>query len=127
MTIAASGLPARPIQRDPRMSRLDILLPHFEDTKGLALSLASIAEQTWPGDIRIVIVDDGSSRHEFRGVEALAARQTLPVELMRNPENRGRPYTRNRLLDSRREPLRRLARRRRRLVPDEAASASSSI
>ena len=80
------------------MSRLDILLPHYKDIEGLALSLASIAEQTWTGDMRIVIVDDGSPRADFAAVEALAAEQELPVVLKHNKQNCGRPYTRNRLL-----------------------------
>lgn len=79
---------------------LDILVPHFRDPSGLALALDSIVGQTWTGDIRIVIVDDGSPADEFHAVQALAAAQEFPVHLERNPENRGRPYTRNRLLDS---------------------------
>jgi glycosyltransferase involved in cell wall biosynthesis len=80
------------------MSRLDILLPHYQDIEGLELSLASIARQTWTGDMRIIIVDDGSPSEVFAGVEALAAKQELPVLLERNKRNRGRPFTRNRLL-----------------------------
>ncbi|MCB1351977.1 MAG: glycosyltransferase family 2 protein [Rhodobacteraceae bacterium] len=82
------------------MSRLDVLMPHFRDPEGLALSLASVAGQSWTGDIRIIIVDDGSPGADFRAVEALAAAQELPVVLERNTVNRGRPYTRNRLLDA---------------------------
>ena len=81
------------------MARLDVLVPHFNDPVGLDNSLASVTEQTWTGDIRIVIVDDGSSAENFAELEMIAARQTLPVLLARNQENRGRPYTRNRLLD----------------------------
>jgi glycosyltransferase involved in cell wall biosynthesis len=82
------------------MAKLDVLIPHFQDPQNLALSLASVTAQTWTGDIRIVVVDDGSSRADFRAVEALVAEQSLPVTLQRNSENRGRPYTRNRLLDA---------------------------
>ena len=81
------------------MSRLDVLVPHFRDPEGLALSLASVAAQGWTGDLRLVIVDDGSPEAEFRAVEALAAGLDLPAAIARNPTNRGRPYTRNRLLD----------------------------
>jgi glycosyltransferase involved in cell wall biosynthesis len=82
------------------MSQLDILLPHYNDPAGLALSLESIAEQTWTGDMRLVIVDDGSEPKHFARAEALVAEQPLPALVLRNPKNRGRPYTRNRLLDS---------------------------
>ena len=81
------------------MSRLDVLVPHFRDPEGLALSLASVAAQGWTGDLRLVIVDDGSPEAEFRAVEAAAAGLDLPAAIARNPTNRGRPYTRNRLLD----------------------------
>ena len=81
------------------MSRLDVLVPHYRDPDGLALSLASVAGQTWTGDMRIVIVDDGSPARDFAAVQKLAAGLDLPVVLERNPANRGRPYTRNRLLD----------------------------
>ncbi len=74
-------------------------MPHFRDPEGLRISLASIAEQTWTGDMRVVIVDDGSSPEHLADVEAQVAAFPLPVTLERNPQNRGRPYTRNRLLD----------------------------
>ena len=50
--------------------------------------------------MRLVIVDDGSPEADFAAVRALAEAQELPVSLARNPTNRGRPYTRNRLLDA---------------------------
>ncbi len=79
---------------------LDVLIPHYRDTDGLALTLASVAAQTWMGDLRVVIVDDGSPRHDFDALKRILAEFTLPVVVHRNAENRGRPYTRNRLLDS---------------------------
>lgn len=79
---------------------LDVLIPHYRDLDGLALSLASINEQTWTGDIRLVVVDDGSPMKEFRAAKGMLQDQCLPFTIEHNPENRGRPYTRNRLLDS---------------------------
>lgn len=78
---------------------LDVLVPHYRDPAGLALSLASVRAQSWTGDMRIVIVDDGSPATDLAAVERQAAELGLPVTLERNPTNRGRPYTRNRLLD----------------------------
>lgn len=77
-----------------------MLIPHYRDVKGLAKSVASVVDQTWTGDIRLVVVDDGSPRVDFQRVEALLEEQPLPYQLERNAENRGRPYTRNRLLDN---------------------------
>lgn len=82
------------------MSQLDILLPHYNDPAGLELSLKSAADQTWTGDMRLVIVDDGSEKRHFARIERIVAEQPLAAIVLRNPENRGRPYTRNRLLDN---------------------------
>lgn len=81
------------------MACLDILIPHYRDPAGLKLSLESIEAQTWTGDMRVVVVDDGSEPEYLRQAEALLADFPLPHTLERNPINRGRPYTRNRLLD----------------------------
>ena len=79
---------------------LDVLIPHFRDLQGLAESVESVVEQTWTGDIRLVVIDDGSPAKGFARVTSLIEKQPLPFLLERNSENRGRPYTRNRLLDS---------------------------
>jgi glycosyltransferase involved in cell wall biosynthesis len=66
----------------------------------LALTLASIEAQTWRGDREVVVVDDGSlPEHQARLDEVVAATRER-VRLLRNGENRGRPYTRNVLLDA---------------------------
>lgn len=78
---------------------LDVLIPHYRDLEGFRLTVTSVVDQTWTGDIRLVVVDDGSPTKEFRRVKALLEEQPLPFVLERNSENRGRPYTRNRLLD----------------------------
>lgn len=79
---------------------LDILIPHYRDLSGLAQTLDSIGEQTWTGDFRIVIVDDGSPKKQFQELKKLVSDLSWPCIIERNPENRGRPYTRNRLLDN---------------------------
>jgi glycosyltransferase involved in cell wall biosynthesis len=79
---------------------LDILIPHYQDLDGLAQALDSIGKQTWTGDYRVIIVDDGSPEEQFHALKRLVSERSLPCVVERNPENRGRPYTRNRLLDS---------------------------
>lgn len=85
-------------------SIIDVLLPHYNDIDGLRLTLHSIAAQTWRGAIRIVVCDDGSGQTVVRHVRALCEEicddSRLTYHLVQNPENRGRPYTRNVLLDS---------------------------
>jgi glycosyltransferase involved in cell wall biosynthesis len=82
------------------MATLDILIPHYNDVEGLDLSLRSIAAQTWPGEIRVVIVDDGSAADRLRGAHEAAEAFVRPVTFIENHQNRGRPYTRNVLLDA---------------------------
>jgi len=79
---------------------LDILIPHYNDPEGLALSLRSIARQTWRGNYRIVIADDGSRPDFRRSLEEIAAASKLKIDTVFGEINRGRPYIRNVLLDS---------------------------
>ncbi|RYZ90937.1 MAG: glycosyltransferase family 2 protein [Proteobacteria bacterium] len=90
------------------MATVDILVPHYNDPEGLTLSLRSVVRQKWVGDKRIVIADDGSSLDHRRSVEAIAddframstEERPLEIDVIQNPENRGRPFTRNVLLDA---------------------------
>lgn len=85
-------------------SSLDILIPHFEDPQGLRMSLRSVALQDWRGRLRIVVADDGSRDENFERLEKICeehrSKHHQPITLLRRTENRGRPYTRNELLDA---------------------------
>jgi len=80
------------------MVKVDVLIPHYNDSEGLQLSLQSINEQTWKGDFRIVICDDGSEPECLEEVKTIAQQDTR-IELLENEVNLGRPKTRNRLMD----------------------------
>jgi glycosyltransferase involved in cell wall biosynthesis len=82
------------------MATLDILIPHYNDVTGLDLALKSIAGQSWTGERRIVIVDDGSEPESLAAVRALAEAFPYPTTVIANQRNRGRPYTRNVLIDA---------------------------
>src|SRR5688572_3798090 len=90
------------------MATLDILIPYYNDPEGLVTSLRSVVSQSWEGDKRVVVVDDGSSLDAKRAVQAIvsdfrqgdSAQSQLTIDLLHNEVNRGRPYTRNVLLDS---------------------------
>jgi glycosyltransferase involved in cell wall biosynthesis len=82
------------------MTTLSILIPHFNDPEGLALTLKSIESQTWRGDREVVVVDDGSRPDQQAPLDAVVAATSERIRLIRNPVNRGRPYTRNVLLDA---------------------------
>jgi glycosyltransferase involved in cell wall biosynthesis len=86
---------------------LDVLIPHYDAPEGLAASLASVAAQDWTGDLRVIVADDGSDPAAFAAAEAAVARARdagLGIVLLREPVNRGRPMTRNRLLDAAEAP-----------------------
>lgn len=80
------------------MSTLDILMPHYRDPEGLRLSLDSIAAQTWTGDMRVLIADDGSPDDAFAAAREVADDAPVDTVVLREAQNRGRPVTRNRLL-----------------------------
>lgn len=82
------------------MATLDILIPHYNDPEGLALSLRSISRQTWHGERRIVIADDGSRPDLRKAVTAIAEHSETKIDIIFNEVNRGRPYARNVLLDA---------------------------
>jgi glycosyltransferase involved in cell wall biosynthesis len=79
---------------------LTILIPHYNDPAGLALSLKSITGQTWKGDREVIVVDDGSTADNVAKLEEVVEASVERVRLIKNPVNRGRPYTRNVLLDA---------------------------
>ena len=87
----------------PRAS-LDVLIPHYQDPRGLAISLAAVRLQDWRGRTRVVVADDGSDGPAFD--EAAEICDTFRLEspheivLLRREDNRGRPRTRNELLDA---------------------------
>lgn len=56
--------------------------------------------QDWDGDFRVVIADDGSGPDVVRELKAIVERREPTTVLVRNETNKGRPYTRNVLLDS---------------------------
>lgn len=82
------------------MTTLSILIPHYNDAEGLALTLRSIEAQTWRGDREIVVCDDGSRADQRAKLDEVLAATTERVILVENRVNRGRPYTRNVLLDN---------------------------
>lgn len=91
----------------PSLPVLDVLIPHYRDPEGLALTLSAVAAQSWCNKaehrLRVVIVDDGSPERDFAAVEQICAQFTeqsrQAVLLERSPQNQGRPKARNRLLE----------------------------
>lgn len=82
------------------MTTLSILIPHYQDPDGLALSLRSIEAQTWKGDREVIVCDDGSQPDNRERLDEVIESSGERIRLIVNPINRGRPYTRNVLLDA---------------------------
>src|SRR5689334_15552348 len=81
------------------LTSLDIAIPHFNNANGLLSSLSSVDAQTWQAPKRILIVDDGSTSEHLNILRTLAESRD-DILLLENRENRGRSYSRNRLLDT---------------------------
>ncbi|WP_226551421.1 glycosyltransferase family A protein [Celeribacter naphthalenivorans] len=79
---------------------LDILIPHYNAPADLQMSLESVADQTWRGKKRVVLFDDGSTAENLAQVEKIVKDSPLDIELMRSPQNLGRPKARNALLQA---------------------------
>ena len=83
-----SGSDARAAERgsDAVAPRVSVIIPYYENPAGLAQVLAGIAAQTYPGEVEVIVADDGSAtppevpahvrvvRQEDLGFRAAAAR-----------------------------------------------------
>lgn len=83
-----------------RTPDIDVLIPHYNADEALSLTLDSVDAQDWSGAFRVVVVDDGSDRAVLSRVREVLERRDTPAVLLENGTNRGRPYTRNVLLDA---------------------------
>lgn len=99
----SSSLNAALANDDPSPT-VDVLIPHYNSVDALDLSLASIDAQDYAGHFRVVVVDDGSTPEMIARLRDLIDRRERPVVLLENGVNRGRPYTRNVLLDATESP-----------------------
>jgi cellulose synthase/poly-beta-1,6-N-acetylglucosamine synthase-like glycosyltransferase/peptidoglycan/xylan/chitin deacetylase (PgdA/CDA1 family) len=71
---------------------LSILVPAYNEAVGIERAVASLAENDYPGDFEVVVIDDGSTD----GTGDLVERLALPrVRLIRQP-NQGKPVALNR-------------------------------
>lgn len=93
----SSGDAAAPGDHKPA---IDVLIPHYNAVDDLAITLASVDAQGWDGAFRIVIADDGSEPEAVSRLRALVGARERPVILIENHVNKGRPFTRNVLLDA---------------------------
>src|SRR5690606_38836681 len=83
----------------PEEARLSVTvgLPVYNGAAGVRASVASVLHQTWRGEIRVLIVDDGSTDDTPKILAELAERYPN-VTVIRHPVNRGRAAARNTIL-----------------------------
>jgi glycosyltransferase involved in cell wall biosynthesis len=80
-----------------RLPELSVIIPAFNEEKRLGRTLARIREyfaggSMWPGEIEVIVVDDGSSDGTAR-VARDSAREMPSLRLVSNPVNHGKGYS----------------------------------
>lgn len=73
-------------------------MPVYNDAAGLRRSIPSVFGQTWPGPMRLIVVDDGSTDDTPEVLASLADTYSQVV-VVRNTHNQGRPFARNRIVE----------------------------
>ena len=73
---------------------ISICIPAYKADRYLALTLASVAAQTYP-HWELIVVEDGSQDRTEEIVTTFATTVTQSVRFLRHEENRGLPATRN--------------------------------
>lgn len=90
------------IAPEQKMPGVSVVIPYFQRDAGvLTRCIQSVVDQDYPGEIRIVIVDDGSplpARQELASFQAGRAAGPRPLEIIGQP-NGGPATARNTALD----------------------------
>lgn len=75
-----------------------VAIPVYNGENEIGISLNSLAEQTFQGTMEVLVCDDGSTDNTLSIVEEWKAK--LPgLRVIVNGQNRGRPFSRQRLLE----------------------------
>lgn len=78
---------------------ITIAIPVYNGEDGICRAIQSLQEQTFEGRIEILVCDDGSSDNTLKTLKRM--QQDDPrIRILENQTNRGRPFTRQRLLDA---------------------------
>lgn len=83
----------------PAINKVTVGMPVYNDPSGLLRSVPTVFNQTWDGEIRLLIVDDGSIDETPEVISALRD-VYIDIDVIRNDNNRGRPFARNQILDN---------------------------
>jgi len=72
-------------------------LPVYNDPDGLRLVVPSVLGQTWPGELRLLVVDDAIADDNLDILRSLRAFDDC-VEVVRLPASKGPSFVRNEIL-----------------------------
>lgn len=79
------------------MPELTVCIPAYNAAGHIERAIRSIELTEVPGGVEILVCDDGSTDDTWEVLQRLAA-EIPEIRALRNDRNRGRPYTRNRVL-----------------------------
>lgn len=79
------------------MPEVSVCIPAYNAAAGIERAIRSLRHDEVPGGLEILVCDDGSTDDTVAIVSRLAG-EIDGIRLIRNDRNRGRPFTRNRLL-----------------------------
>ncbi len=85
-------------KRPPVDEPLTILVAAYNEASAIADTLASVGHQDYPGPVRVIVIDDGSTDETAAMVEAFIAANRHPrmtVDLIRQPKNGGKSHALN--------------------------------
>ena len=100
--------------RRPRLRKFDrlpevcVLVACYNEADNIADTLTSLARQDYPGEIEVVVIDDGSTDDSLAIARAAALEQTRPglrVRVLAQPKNGGKSRALNRGLAETRQDL----------------------
>jgi cellulose synthase/poly-beta-1,6-N-acetylglucosamine synthase-like glycosyltransferase/peptidoglycan/xylan/chitin deacetylase (PgdA/CDA1 family) len=101
--LAALILPSAQVRRsrrargvEPLSPPVSILVPAFDEAKGIARSVQSLAGSQYPGEFEVIVVDDGSRD----GTGAIVSGLALPRVRLVSQANTGKPAALNRALEA---------------------------
>jgi cellulose synthase/poly-beta-1,6-N-acetylglucosamine synthase-like glycosyltransferase/peptidoglycan/xylan/chitin deacetylase (PgdA/CDA1 family) len=81
--------------REPVTAPVSVLVPAYNEAAGIVASVRSLATGDHPGDVEVIVVDDGSTDGTADLVDAMVAREGLTNVRVVRTTNKGKPAALN--------------------------------